>query len=164
MTLSLTEDGFWNYLNRFLLSFFLFLLTKALKLNIHHLLINLYFFFSESSYDNHLQVLQKIYSYPTTSRTSRTFDLRVLWHIFEKIATNLKMKSQELITSKTFKIILFRVLWIFKILKFLKNAPEYIDPVGHFVLHEIFCSTNFYKLHVGEIPKTDSASSHLFAM
>ena len=26
---------------------------------------------------------------------------------------------------------------------FLKNAPEYIDPSGHFVFHEISCSSNF---------------------
>ena len=26
---------------------------------------------------------------------------------------------------------------------FLKNAPDFIDPSGNFVFHEIFCSTNF---------------------
>ena len=28
-------------------------------------------------------------------------------------------------------------------LSFLKNAPEYIDPFGHFVLYEILCSSKF---------------------
>ena len=26
---------------------------------------------------------------------------------------------------------------------FLKNAPEYIDPSGHLIFYEIFCSSNF---------------------
>ena len=33
---------------------------------------------------------------------------------------------------------------ILTFLQFTKNAPEYIDPSGHFVFYDIFCSSNSY--------------------
>jgi hypothetical protein len=32
---------------------------------------------------------------------------------------------------------------ILTFLQFLKNAPDYINPSGHFVFYEFFCSSNF---------------------
>ena len=32
---------------------------------------------------------------------------------------------------------------------FLKNAPEYIDPSGHFVLYEVLCRFFFFNLQLG---------------
>ena len=69
-----------------------------------------------------------------------------------KIAKKLKMKSQErkkrrfwLIYLKHSKNLLIWVLLLqFELFCiFLKTAPEYMDPSGHFVFHEFFCSSNF---------------------
>ena len=72
--------------------------------------------------------------------------VNILWRIFEKIAKNLKMKSQERKTS--FLVNLsenFPKIWalLLQFCSFLKNAPDYIYPSGHFVLYEIFCCSNF---------------------
>ena len=50
-----------------------------------------------------------------------------------------------LIYLKTFKKLTFLgpVTSILTFCNFLKHAPEYIDPSGHFVFYEIFCSSNF---------------------
>ena len=76
----------------------------------------------------------------------------ILWRIFEKIAKKLKMKSQEwknvifgyFICKLSKNLIFWFLLLQFQLFgSFLKNAQDYIDPSGNFVIYEIFCSSNF---------------------
>ena len=138
-----------------------------------HLWSNPRDFFSEPSNGNSLQVLKKRNFDPTTWRTSRTTSrwrltqkvratqnfikdkmtgrVDILWCIFEKIAKKLKMKSQEqkrffrLIYLKTFhkSTFLGPVTSILIFFAVFSNAPDYIDPSGHFDFYENFCSSNF---------------------
>ena len=70
--------------------------------------------------------------------------------IFEKNEKKSKFKSQypnkhlfSLFSEKlTKKWSFFRSGYF----NFLKNAPEYIDPSGHLIFYEVFCSEIFFLL------------------
>ena len=94
--------------------------------------------------------------------------------IFVQSAKKLNMKSQER------KIVVFdKLLWkrskmcflgscdfnFYLFCNFLKNAPDYIDPSGHFVLYEHFCSSNFYNsfcLFFSKVEKFNITTIHNF--
>ena len=69
--------------------------------------------------------------------------LKILWCIVDIIAKKLKFESQDPILNifqgNFPKTMLFRSSDFFLpfYLTLLKNAPEYIDPFGHFVSYEI---------------------------
>ena len=59
--------------------------------------------------------------------------------------TGTEKRRFRLIYLKTFhkSTFLGPVTSILTFLQFSQNAPDYIDPSGHFVFYENFCSSNF---------------------